>query len=98
MAGLKQFSHEDVLSTALQTFWRKGYRATSVGDPVAATGLSRSSLYAEFENKRGLFFAVWEHYSVGVTEWLHPLETGDRGLVDLEEFLDGLVELRVGPR
>jgi TetR/AcrR family transcriptional repressor of nem operon len=43
-------------------FWKKGYEATSLADLLAATGLSKSSLYATFGGKRELFLAAFDSY------------------------------------
>lgn len=51
----KQFVREEALAAALDAFLQTGFLGTSVGDLVAATGLSRASLYAEFGDKRQLF-------------------------------------------
>lgn len=58
----KQFSVEDVLDKAMQTFWTRGYEATSVQDLVACTGINRGSLYATYGDKRELFLAALRHY------------------------------------
>lgn len=58
----KQFSVEDVLDKAMQTFWVRGYEATSVQDLVACTGINRGSLYATYGDKRALFLAALRHY------------------------------------
>ena len=58
----KQFSIEDVLDKAMQTFWVQGYEATSVQDLVACTGINRGSLYATYGDKRDLFLAALKHY------------------------------------
>lgn len=46
----------------MRVFWRKGYEATSLTDLLAATGLSKSSLYATFGGKRELFLAAFDAY------------------------------------
>lgn len=46
----------------MQAFWAKGYKATSLDDLCAATGLSRSSLYAAFGGKRALLHRSIERY------------------------------------
>ena len=52
----------DVLYSALDVFWAKGFEATSLPDLMEATGLSKSSLYATFGSKRGLFLAAFDTY------------------------------------
>lgn len=46
----------------MQLFWRQGYEATSMAELLAATGLSKSSLYATFGGKRDLFLAALDAY------------------------------------
>lgn len=56
------FTPEKALDAALLTFWRQGYRATSLDDLVAATGASRASLYQLFGDKRALFLRCLDLY------------------------------------
>ncbi len=46
----------------MQAFWAKGFKATSLDDLCAATGLSRSSLYAAFGGKRALLHRSLDRY------------------------------------
>ncbi|BFN28261.1 HTH-type transcriptional repressor ComR [Pseudomonas sp. SCT] len=46
----------------MQLFWSKGYEATSLQELLAATGLSKSSLYESFGNKQSLFEAAFSRY------------------------------------
>jgi len=50
-----QFQPDAVLEKAMQLFWRKGYQGSSLQALLAATGLSKSSLYNAFGGKKQLF-------------------------------------------
>ncbi len=58
----KTFDRDAALDKALTLFWTHGYECTSLSDLVAATGAKAPTLYAEFENKEGLFRAAMERY------------------------------------
>ncbi len=58
----RQFDETQVLDSAMQVFWAKGFEATTVSDLVAATGLQRGSLYAAFKDKLGIFRASLSFY------------------------------------
>lgn len=56
------FDTDAALDAAMHLFWRKGYRATSLDDLVAATGASRASLYKLWGDKSALFVACLDLY------------------------------------
>lgn len=62
MARLKAFDEEEVLDRAVNLFWTKGYNGTSAQDLVDGLGISRSSLYDTFSDKRTLFLKALQHY------------------------------------
>jgi TetR/AcrR family transcriptional regulator, transcriptional repressor for nem operon len=62
MARPQEFETSEVLRKAMHVFWSKGYEATSLNDILEATGLSKSSLYATFGDKRELFLATFDAY------------------------------------
>lgn len=62
MARPREFDSNAVLENAMQVFWAKGYQATSLDDLCLATGLGRSSLYAAFGDKRGLYLRSLDRY------------------------------------
>ena len=62
MARQKEFDREAALDRAMETFWTKGYGATSVQDLVAHMGIQRGSLYDTFGDKRSLFLAALDRY------------------------------------
>lgn len=52
----------DLLTPAMQLFWRKGYANTGLRDLETGLGLKAPALYHRFGNKDGLFRAALEHY------------------------------------
>jgi TetR/AcrR family transcriptional repressor of nem operon len=62
MARSKAFSPEEVLESALQLFWTKGYEQTTMQDLVDAMGINRGSLYDTFGDKRQLYRQAMERY------------------------------------
>lgn len=60
----KAYREEEVLEAAMRAFWARGYEATSIAELVKVTGINRGSLYAAFDDKRGLFLRVLAHYDV----------------------------------
>lgn len=62
MARPREFEPDAALERAMQAFWAKGYKATSLDDLCTATGLSRSSLYAAFGGKRALLHRSLARY------------------------------------
>src|SRR4051794_24281368 len=63
MVGVRQFDDEYVLAQALEVFWRKGLRATSMLDLAEATGVQRGSLYNAYGSEEELFLQAFERYA-----------------------------------
>lgn len=62
MGRLKAFNREDVLDSAIQIFWKKGYADTSLSDLEKATGVNKSGLYSEFKDKDDIFYESLKRY------------------------------------
>jgi TetR/AcrR family transcriptional repressor of nem operon len=62
MVRPRQFNEEEVLKKAMETFWLKGYEATSLNDLMQVTGLSKSSLYETFGSKHDFFIKAFRLY------------------------------------
>lgn len=68
MVGVRQFDEQAVLKQALDLFWRKGLRATSMLDLAKVTGVQRNSLYNAYGNKETLFLLAFESYAERVLQ------------------------------
>src|SRR6201990_3023610 len=62
MARKKEFDEEAILDKAVDLFWQNGYHATSAQHLVDALGISRSSLYDTYTDKRTLFLKALKQY------------------------------------
>jgi AcrR family transcriptional regulator len=65
MGRPKQFTRDDVLRKALPVFWKQGFARASLPDLERATGVNKSGLYAEFENKEKLYLECLRYYLNG---------------------------------
>jgi TetR/AcrR family transcriptional regulator, transcriptional repressor for nem operon len=90
----REFEPEQVLEEAMQQFWDRGYRATSVDDLVKATGVQPGSLYAAFRGgKRALFLGSLERYSrLIVPQKLGELDRPGASIAEVRAYFDGLVQ------
>ena len=62
MPRVKTFDENEVLTKAMNLFWKRGYAATSVQDLVSCLGINRASLYDTFGDKKQLFKKSFELY------------------------------------
>ncbi len=55
MARHREFNEDEVIERAMVLFWEKGYESASVRDLNKAMGISSSSMYETFGDKRSIF-------------------------------------------
>ena len=73
----------------METFWAKGYVATSVQDLLDAMGINRGSMYDTFGDKHAIFIAAFEHYVTGfAAHWKSVLNAPGSPLGNLRTMLD----------
>jgi TetR/AcrR family transcriptional regulator, transcriptional repressor for nem operon len=95
VARPREFDVDIALGRAMEVFWTKGYEATSLDDLCEATGLSRSSLYAAFGDKRDMLFKSLDLYverraaRIGQVLQRPPFRAALAAL--LRELIDGIV-------
>lgn len=62
MPRVKTFDEKEILTKAMNLFWKQGYSATSIQDLVSHLGINRASLYDTFGDKEQLFKKSFELY------------------------------------
>ncbi|MDO8209613.1 TetR/AcrR family transcriptional regulator [Conexibacter sp. CPCC 206217] len=62
MARPRTFDEADVVVTARELFWQRGFDGASMSDLCEATGVASQSLYRVFGSKHGLFVRTLEDY------------------------------------
>ncbi len=89
----REFDEDEVLGAALETFWSRGYEATSITDLMEATGLAKGSLYKAFGDKRSLFLRALERYLEQSLQRLGQVLGGADGARDgLETWMRGVLD------
>ncbi len=68
MPRVKSFDEQEVLSLAMELFWKKGYAATSIQDLVDHLRLTRASIYNAYTDKETLFKRAFDNYIVTNTK------------------------------
>jgi TetR/AcrR family transcriptional repressor of nem operon len=63
VARTKAFDPDAALDRAMETFWKRGYEATSTQELERALGINRSSIYATFGSKGELYSRALERYA-----------------------------------
>src|SRR5271163_4969381 len=87
MGRPRKFSREGVLKRALPVFWKYGFARTTLPDLEQATGVNKSGLYAEFEDKEALFLACLRYY-LGTRKSRVLLTAEPLGWRNIERFLE----------
>lgn len=76
----------------MRVFWAQGYEGTSLDDLSAATGLSRSSLYAAYGDKRQLYVKALDRYEAASVERVARALSGPAPVREkIQGFFDDLV-------
>ncbi|HUX66104.1 MAG TPA: TetR/AcrR family transcriptional regulator [Terriglobales bacterium] len=83
----REFDPDQALDAALEVFWRQGYEGASLSALVAATGISKASLYAAFGNKEALFRQALERYNRRQNNCLADLLAAPTARASIERLL-----------
>src|SRR6202035_1097508 len=86
MGRPKKVTRQGVLEKALPVFWRRGFADASLHELEQATGVNKSGLYSEFEDKEDLFVQSLRYYLEGLEQ--NGLLTAEPlGWKNIERFL-----------
>jgi len=91
MVGVRQFDEQEVISIALDVFWRKGLHDATMQDLAAATGVQRGSLYNAYGDKEAIFLRAFDQYAEQFLKTAgNALAEGDAA-ARLQNFLDVII-------
>jgi TetR/AcrR family transcriptional repressor of nem operon len=93
MGRRREFDAAEVLRMVEERFWRDGYRATSMQEIAAATGVNPGSLFKCFGSKRNLYLAALRRYAEADSPRAFLLRSFD---VPLTDALRGFYEEVIG--
>lgn len=80
-----KYDREQVIDAAMETFWRLGVDAVTLGDLERATGVDRSTLYNSFDGKDGIYRLSAERYVSATIDGIF------RPLTDIDDGIDAIV-------
>lgn len=90
MARTKNFDEVKVLESAMLLFWKKGYSATSMKELEQVMGLTITSIYNAFGNKRALFEMALNYYLQHIlSKFIESLNNADSPENALKAYIDG---------
>jgi AcrR family transcriptional regulator len=91
MVGARQFDEQEVISIALDVFWRKGLHDATMQDLATATGVQRGSLYNAYGDKEAIFLRAFDQYAGQFLETAgNALAQGDAA-ARLQKFFDVII-------
>jgi TetR/AcrR family transcriptional repressor of nem operon len=90
----REFDEQEVLDAVMNTFWAQGYEGTSIQDLEDATGLTRTSLYNAYGNKRELFDTILDRYRQEVlSRLIDLLNSGNTVREGVDKMLNGALSM-----
>jgi TetR/AcrR family transcriptional repressor of nem operon len=96
MGRARTFDVGEVLDTALEMFWQRGFDGTSIQALCEVTNLQPGSVYAAFGSKRDLFVAAVRRYIETVSaEAVDRVNGAPSGLQGLREYFTHLIDAMV---
>lgn len=82
-------TRRNIIQKSMQLFCVKGFHNTSVGDILAATGLTKGGLYGHFSSKADIWYAV---YDEALSIWRKVVFKGIQSNADPLERIQILIE------
>ncbi len=87
MARPREFDPKDVLQTAIELFWEKGYYDASVDEVVKRSGVAKYGIYGTFGTKRELFMKALTQFATDRHQDIQrPIRKPDASLPEILAF------------
>ena len=87
MARPREFEPNDVLKTAVNLFWEKGYHNGSVDEVVKRSGVAKYGIYGTFGTKRELFMKALTQFAADRHQDIQrPIRKPDASLPEILAF------------
>jgi len=87
MARPREFDPKDVLQTAIELFWEKGYHDGSVDEVVKRSGVAKYGIYGTFGTKRELFMKALAQFAADRHQDIQrPIRKPDASLPEILTF------------
>jgi TetR/AcrR family transcriptional repressor of nem operon len=83
-----EFDRHQAVNRALALFWRQGYQATTLADLLMAMGISRSSFYAGFTDKRSFFIECLDLWAARTLDLIERARAEKPPMDALQEFFE----------
>ncbi|PSL30951.1 TetR/AcrR family transcriptional regulator [Chitinophaga ginsengisoli] len=93
MARARNFDEDEVLDKAIDIFRRQGFKTTTPEELVTHLGLSRSSLYNTYGDKRSLFIRSLQRYQEQTSKALNDLaDSGTDAMTAIRNIFEFTVD------
>jgi len=93
----KQFNVDDALAKAGETFWAKGYEATSLRDLLDAMGIQKGSFYDTYDSKHAAYLRSLEQYAEARMDDFRQRSAALGPTDALRKLFDWIYEDCIGP-
>ncbi len=94
MARPREFDPKDVLQTAVELFWEKGYSDASVDEVVKRSGVAKYGIYGTFGTKRELFMKALTQFAADRHQDIQrPIRKPDASLPEILAFFQDAPKL-----
>jgi len=94
VARPREFDPNDVLQTAIELFWEKGYFDSSVDEVVRQSGVAKYGIYGTFGSKHELFKMALKQYAADRHRDIQsPIRKPGASLPEIQQFFKRAVEI-----
>ena len=93
----REFDTRQAIASAMEVFWRKGYKGASMTELLAAMGIGKGSFYAAFGSKHELYLQALRHFrDTGMLfKHLKALPEANFAYESLRKLFDQLIERNI---